>query len=142
MGLFNRRAKTEQNGGGDNSAGANGNSTGNGQKNGSTAPNGVGKSNTYPRNASSASPAVNASMPTVPLPRAPDPNVNPAAYLRSIYAVRERSRHILDLAKKNQLKHFFVDMTKFDETAQYVVSIIKVLLPDPQNALLWSLTSS
>ncbi|KAF2260602.1 hypothetical protein CC78DRAFT_388708 [Lojkania enalia] len=65
------------------------------------------------------------SFPDVPLPKAPDPALDPAAYLRSIYAVRERSRLVLEKAKKNQLKHFTVDMTKFSDTAGYVVSIIK-----------------
>lgn len=64
-------------------------------------------------------------MPDVPLPRAPDPALDPAGYLRSIYAVRERSRLVLDKAKANQLKHFTVDMSKFQDTAGYVVSIIK-----------------
>jgi hypothetical protein len=62
----------------------------------------------------------------IPLPRAPDPDTNPVAYLRSIHAVRERSRLVLDKAKRNQLKHFDVDMGKFRDTASYVVSIIKV----------------
>ena len=65
-------------------------------------------------------------LPDIPLPKAPDPTLDPAAYLRSIYAVRDRSRFVLDKAKKNQLKHFTVDMSKFAETASYVVSIIKV----------------
>lgn len=72
-----------------------------------------------------ASPAANASLPDLPLPRAPDPGREPAAYLKSIHAVRERSKKIFDLARKNQLKHFDVDMSKFGETAHYVVSIIK-----------------
>jgi len=72
------------------------------------------------------SPAANASLPDLPLPRAPDAGREPAAYLRSIHAVRERSKKIYDLARKNQLKHFDVDMSKFGETAHYVVSIIKV----------------
>ena len=62
----------------------------------------------------------------MPLPRAPDPALDPAAYLRSIYSVRERSKLVLEKAKKNQLKHFTVDMSKFTETAKYIVSIIKV----------------
>ncbi|KAF1954153.1 DUF1688-domain-containing protein [Byssothecium circinans] len=65
------------------------------------------------------------SFPEVPLPRAPDPSLDPVAYLRSIYAVRERSRLVLEKAKQNQLKHFTVDMSKFQDTAAYVVSIIK-----------------
>lgn len=69
-----------------------------------------------------------ASAPQAPLPKAPDPNIDPAAYLRSIYAVRERSKLVLEKAKRNQLQHFNVDMSKFSDTAQYVVSIIKVCL--------------
>lgn len=65
------------------------------------------------------------SFPDVPLPRAPDPTLDPAAYLRSIYAVRERTRLVLEKARKNQLKHFTVDMAKFQDTATYVVAIIK-----------------
>lgn len=71
-------------------------------------------------------PAAHASIPDIPLPRAPDPNLDPAGYLRSIYAVRERSKLVLERAKKNQLRHFNVDMSKFQDTANYVVSIIKV----------------
>lgn len=66
------------------------------------------------------------SIPEIPIPKAPDPQTKPAAYLRSIYAVRERSKIVLEKAKKNQLKHFTVDMTKFPDTVSYVVSIIKV----------------
>ena len=74
------------------------------------------------------------SLPDVTLPRPPDPNLDPAAYLRSIYAVRERSRYIFDKARRNQLAHFDVDMTKFKETATYTVSIIKVGL---ENVIWW-----
>jgi len=66
------------------------------------------------------------SFPDVPLPKAPDPTLDPAGYLRSIYAVRERSKLVLEKAKKNQLKHFTVDMSKFGDVASFVVSIIKV----------------
>jgi hypothetical protein len=66
------------------------------------------------------------SFPDVPLPRAPDPALDPAGYLRSIYAVRDRSRLVLEKAKKNQLKHFTVDMSKFTDVASFVVSIVKV----------------
>lgn len=65
-------------------------------------------------------------MPEVPLPKAPDPAVDPAAYLRSIHSVRQRSAIILKKAKTDQLNHFDVDPSKFAETANYVVSIIKV----------------
>lgn len=73
-------------------------------------------------------PNINAvgAMPEITLPKAPDPALDPVAYLRSIYAVRERSRIVYEKAKKNQLKHFNVDMNKFPDTAKYVVSIIKV----------------
>ncbi|KAF2841323.1 DUF1688-domain-containing protein [Patellaria atrata CBS 101060] len=84
------------------------------------------KSPPLPRSASGAALAMSMnSLLDIPLPRAPDPNLDPAGYLRSIYAVRERTRLVLEKAKKNQLKHFIVDMSKFSETAAYVVSIIK-----------------
>jgi hypothetical protein len=66
------------------------------------------------------------SIPEIDVPEAPDPNVKPAHYLRSIYAVRQRSRIVLDKAKANQLNHFDVDLSKFEDTAAYVTSIIKV----------------
>ncbi|KAK3200923.1 hypothetical protein GRF29_213g410401 [Pseudopithomyces chartarum] len=69
------------------------------------------------------------SFPDVPLPKAPDPTLDPAGYLRSIYAVRERTRLVLEKARKNQLKHFTVDMSKFQDTATYVVAIIKLHSP-------------
>ena len=55
----------------------------------------------------------------------PDPNVDPAGYLRSIRAVRERTRLVLDKAKANRLSHFDVDLSKFPDTVDYVVSVIK-----------------
>ena len=66
------------------------------------------------------------SLANVSLPAPPDPALDPAAYLRSINAVRERSKLIHQKAQKNQLAHFDVDLSKFGETAAYVVSIIKV----------------
>jgi hypothetical protein len=80
----------------------------------------------YAMSRASTNPAQNASIPDIPLPKAPDPNVNPAGYLRSIYAVRERCSLVLEKAKRNQLRHFTVDMSKFNDTARFVVSIIKV----------------
>ena len=68
------------------------------------------------------------SLPHIPLPNPPDPAVDPAAYLRSINAVRERCQLVVNRAKRNQLNHFDVDMSKWHETAQFVVSIIKVSL--------------
>ncbi|KAH8796930.1 hypothetical protein F5882DRAFT_287487 [Hyaloscypha sp. PMI_1271] len=64
-------------------------------------------------------------IPKINLPRAPDPHVDPAGYLRSIGAVRERCLPVLEKAKANQLNHFDVDMSKFDNTTRFVVSIIK-----------------
>ncbi|KAI7975338.1 hypothetical protein EIK77_003719 [Talaromyces pinophilus] len=66
------------------------------------------------------------SIPEVPISKPPDPNLDPAAYLRSIHAVRERSRIVLQRARADKLTHFDVDMSKFEATASYVVSIIKV----------------
>lgn len=66
------------------------------------------------------------SIPDIYIPPAPDPKSKPAQYLRSIYAVRDRSKIVLEKAKRNQLNHFDVDLSKFQDTADYVVSIIKV----------------
>lgn len=71
-------------------------------------------------------PAQNATLPDIPLPKSPDPNADPVTYLRSIYAVRERTRLVMEKAKKDDLRHFTVDMDKFADTASYVVAIIKV----------------
>ena len=70
------------------------------------------------------------SVSDITLPAPPDPKLDPAAYLRSIYAVRERTRLILNQAKRNRLIHFDVDLSKFRETAAYVVSIINVRCND------------
>ncbi|RMZ77262.1 hypothetical protein DV738_g4539, partial [Chaetothyriales sp. CBS 135597] len=61
----------------------------------------------------------------IQLPRPPNPDKEPAGYLRSIQSVRERTRLVLDRAKANELQHFDVDLAKFDDTAAYVVSIIR-----------------
>jgi hypothetical protein len=74
----------------------------------------------------SSSPSLGGTMPDITIPDPPDPRSKPAAYLRSIHAVRERSRLVLDEAKVNALNHFDVDISKFKDTADYVVSIIKV----------------
>ncbi|KAK4501756.1 hypothetical protein PRZ48_007565 [Zasmidium cellare] len=87
--------------------------------------NGSSKNSNPNMQRANSSTSQNASVPQIPLPKAPDPNIDPAAYLRSIYAVRERSKLVLEKAKRNQLRHFNVDMSKFSDTAQYVVSIIK-----------------
>lgn len=67
-----------------------------------------------------------ASIPEMPIARPPDPALDPAAYLRSIHAVRQRANLVMTRAKRNRLQHFDVDLTKFKATASYVVSIIKV----------------
>jgi hypothetical protein len=63
------------------------------------------------------------------MPKAPDPHVDPAGYLRSIGSVRDRNAVVLGKAKRNQLNHFDVDMSKFEDTTKFVVSIIKVRPP-------------
>ncbi|KAL6249587.1 hypothetical protein RBB50_003440 [Rhinocladiella similis] len=69
--------------------------------------------------------ALGHNMPDVAIPDPPDPRSHPAAYLRSIHAVRQRTRLVLDEAKGNALNHFEVDLSKFKDTADYVVAIIK-----------------
>ena len=76
-------------------------------------------------NTRSLLPKMVTSIPEVDIPEPPDPSKKPAQYLRSIHAVRERSRVVLQKAKANQLNHFDVDISKFSDTAEYVVSIIK-----------------
>lgn len=71
-------------------------------------------------------PFVSPSALDVTLPAPPDPALDPAAYLRSIWAVRARCQLVYQRAKRNQLVHFDVDVSKFGETANYLVSIIKV----------------
>jgi hypothetical protein len=65
-------------------------------------------------------------IPRIEMPKAPDPYVDPAGYLRSIGAVRERCSLVLEKAQRNELNHFEVDMSKFEDTTKFVVSIIKV----------------
>lgn len=70
------------------------------------------------------------SLPNIPIPKAPDPALNPAAYLKSIHSVRERSKLVMRKAASNSLSHFDVNMDMFQNTADYVVSIIKVCTHD------------
>lgn len=83
-------------------------------------------SNTSLRSPGYKGSALPASIPELPIAKPPDPAVDPAAYLRSIHAIRERASIVLDRVKRNQLNHFDVDLSKFKATASYVVSIIKV----------------
>lgn len=59
------------------------------------------------------------------LPKGPDPDLDPAGYLRSLGAVRERCRVLTTKAIKNELRHFDVDMGKFPEVVSFVASIIR-----------------
>lgn len=65
-------------------------------------------------------------LPKIDLPRPPDPQLDPAGYLRSLGAVRERSKIVTDKALRNELKHFDVDMGKFPDVVTFVTGIIKV----------------
>lgn len=119
MGLFSRKSSSRGH--------SNGNGNGSSHSDSQLPPhtNGAVKS-PYGMSRANSNPAQNAIMPNIPLPKAPDPNIDPAGYLRSIYAVRERSKLVLEKARRNQLRHFHVDMSKFNDTAKFVVSIIKV----------------
>lgn len=64
--------------------------------------------------------------PRVDMPKPPDPNLDPAAYLRSLGAVRERSKIMTERALQNTLNHFEVDMSKFSDVSTFVCGIIKV----------------
>lgn len=66
------------------------------------------------------------SHPKIDLPRAPDPQLDPAGYLRSLNAVRERCSIVTDKAYRNDLHHFDVDMGKFSDVVTFVANIIKV----------------
>lgn len=65
-------------------------------------------------------------IPKIDLPKAPDPLVDPAGYLRSIGAVREQCRVVGDAARSDRLAHFDVDMGRFKDTTSFVVGLIKV----------------
>jgi hypothetical protein len=65
-------------------------------------------------------------LPKIDLPRPPDPQLDPAGYLRSLVAVRERSSIIMTKAAKNNLRHFDVDFTKFPDVVNFVSGLIKV----------------
>ncbi|KAK0754433.1 hypothetical protein B0T18DRAFT_313954 [Schizothecium vesticola] len=68
---------------------------------------------------------VTPAMPQIDMPRPPDPQLDPAGYLRSLGAVRERSKVVTEKAYRNQLHHFDVDMDKFDDVVTFVSNIIK-----------------
>ncbi|MCJ1313000.1 hypothetical protein MMC25_006676 [Agyrium rufum] len=108
MGFFNNRKSSKVSIDGDSSTGSNSNR--------SSAAIKSPLSLRTPQSAYFSSP----SLPDITLPKPPDPTVDPAGYLRSIHAVRERSRIVYEKAKRNQLNHFDVDMRNFLETAKYV----------------------
>lgn len=65
-------------------------------------------------------------VPKIDLPKPPDPDLDPAGYLKSLGSVRDRSKVIANKVQKNELNHFDVDMQKFPEVVSFVASIIKV----------------
>lgn len=67
-------------------------------------------------------------LPKIELPPAPDSTQEPVAYYKSLYSVRQQSARVFERAQCDQLRHFHVDRTKFRETANYIVSIIKVCM--------------
>lgn len=68
-------------------------------------------------------------LPKMDLPRPPDPQLDPAGYLRSLGAVRERTKLVFDKLMANKLQHFDVDMTKFPDVVTFVSGLIKVCMP-------------
>ena len=60
------------------------------------------------------------------MPRPPDPQLDPVGYLKSLGAVRERSKIVTEKALRNDLKHFDVDMDMFPHVVNFVARIIKV----------------
>ncbi|KAL6807086.1 hypothetical protein GGI42DRAFT_267018 [Trichoderma sp. SZMC 28013] len=71
------------------------------------------------------SPMPSFKIPKIDLPRPPDPQLDPAGYLRSLTAVRERAKALMERAQENQLVHFDVDMNKFPDVVTFVSGLIK-----------------
>lgn len=80
-------------------------------------------------NGNPLSPGSQASVPRIDLPRPPDPNLDPAGYLRSLVAIRERSRIVYQKALKNDLKHFDVDFDKMSDVVAFITGLVRVSLP-------------
>ncbi|KAM4066552.1 uracil catabolism protein 4 [Hirsutella rhossiliensis] len=74
-------------------------------------------------------------LPKVDLPRPPDPQLDPTGYLRSLGAVRDRSRLVMDKLLANQLHHFDVDLTKLADVVTFVSGLIKRDYPAPFNSI-------
>ncbi|KAJ4288221.1 hypothetical protein N0V88_007410 [Collariella sp. IMI 366227] len=64
-------------------------------------------------------------IPNIAMPRPPDPQLDPAGYLRSLGAVRDRCKIVTSKAYKNDLRHFDVDLRKFPDVVSFVANIIK-----------------
>ncbi|PHH65644.1 hypothetical protein CDD81_1730 [Ophiocordyceps australis] len=64
-------------------------------------------------------------LPKVDLPRPPDPSLDPASYLRSLGAVRERCQIVMGMTLNNELNHFDVDLNKFPDVVRFVSGLIK-----------------
>ncbi|KAL1838433.1 hypothetical protein VTJ49DRAFT_2656 [Mycothermus thermophilus] len=58
-------------------------------------------------------------VPNIAMPRPPDPQLDPAGYLRSLGAVRERCKIVTEKALRNELNHFDVDMGKFSDVVSF-----------------------
>ncbi|KAK5656707.1 hypothetical protein OQA88_4254 [Cercophora sp. LCS_1] len=86
---------------------------------------GTNSSNGPPTPLTPFSPGLNPATAKIDLPRPPDPQLDPAGYLRSLPAVRERSKIVTDKALRNDLRHFDVDMRKFADVVTFVANIIK-----------------
>ncbi|KAI1812800.1 DUF1688-domain-containing protein [Poronia punctata] len=64
-------------------------------------------------------------LPKINLPKPPDPSLDAAGYLRSLGAVRERSKIVTEKALANRLNHFDVDLDRFPDVVNFVCRIIK-----------------
>ncbi|KAF3919022.1 hypothetical protein ABW21_db0200554 [Orbilia brochopaga] len=113
MGLFSKKSSSKS---------TSVNSNGMGHKGSSTSVNSSIKSPTTPGGMSFSDRSFPASM---QLPPPPNPHADPVAYLRSLHAIRERTKYVMDAAEKQQLTNFTYDRTKWEETVKYVCSIIK-----------------
>ncbi|KAH7318263.1 hypothetical protein B0I35DRAFT_451224 [Stachybotrys elegans] len=119
MGVFSRRdktARTDQSIGTSNSSASVNSSTSRAVMNRTSASSFTGN----PK-----SPMSPVKIPRIDLPRPPDPQLDPAGYLRSLGAVRERSRLVYDKALRNELRHFDVDMGKLNDVVTFVSGLIK-----------------
>ncbi|POR33795.1 Uracil catabolism protein 4 [Tolypocladium paradoxum] len=82
-----------------------------------------------------SSPMSPVKLPKVDLPRPPDPQLDPTGYLRSLGAVRERSKIVTDRALRNELNHFDVDLDRFPDVVSFVSGLIKRDYTPPFNTI-------